>query len=69
MECCHNHNGFVVVYEKGECPACEIIHDNFKMRVQLLTGATLANWQISNLPKCIQKMWMEISNKKKIIKK
>lgn len=67
MECCHNHDGFVVVYEKpGDgCPVCDIIHDNFRMRAQLLTGSKLADYNICQLPKYIQKIFREISKRKK----
>ena len=66
MRACNDHQGFIVVHKEYElCPVCELIHDNFKMRMQLLTGAKLQNYQITALPKCIRQIFIEISNKKK----
>jgi hypothetical protein len=65
MNCCHAHDKLIVVHEEEDCPVCEIIHDNFKLRTQLLTGAKLADYDICSLPKYIQKIFREISNRKK----
>jgi len=66
MRACNNHQGFIVVHSDTEsCPVCELIHDNFKMRTQLLTGAKLSKYQITTLPKCIRQIFIEISNKRK----
>ena len=33
MRACNNHSSFVVVHKDSEdCPVCEIIRDNFRMR-------------------------------------
>lgn len=65
MRACNDHADFVVVHKDDEpCPVCEIIHDNFRMRVQLLTGAELANYDITHLPKYIQRIFRDIANKR-----
>jgi hypothetical protein len=66
MRACNNHKGFVVVHKDSEsCPVCEIIHDNFRMRTQLLTGAKLSGFEIGHLPKYIQEIFKDIANKRK----
>ena len=66
MRACNDHKDFIVVHADNEpCPVCELIHDNFRMRMQLLTGAKLAEYQITALPKCIRQIFIEISNKKR----
>jgi hypothetical protein len=66
MRACNNHKGFVVVHNDSEsCPVCEIIQDNFRMRIQMLTGAKLANLEIGHLPKYIQQIFKDIANKHK----
>jgi hypothetical protein len=63
IRACNDHQGFIVVHsDKEPCPVCELIRDNFRMRMQLLTGAKLANYQITTLPKCIRQIFIEISD-------
>jgi hypothetical protein len=66
MRACNDHKDFIVVHnDKETCPVCELIHDNFRMRTQLLTGAKLAEYQITALPKCIRQIFIDISKRKK----
>jgi hypothetical protein len=65
LESCKAHKGFVVVYEGRECPVCEIIYDNFRMRIQLLTNSKLSAYDLTKIPKYVKDMIKDIREEKK----
>ncbi len=65
MNICHNHekDGFVVVMEKDApyrggygCPVCEVLHDNFRMRLDIMSNHGLADYSAAHLPKLVQRI-------------